>query len=140
MTAEDARCTVCGTRVERSDPNDPESYVHAEDGDWGDHTAEHSSVPSLNPDDLLPASFAEEVEVLRSSFEFELCEVCHGDLEDHVIAPDPLGHAHLYCLAEPDQDDLTWAREDMGPTFTEDEVYEVASRRARERARERRNQ
>ena len=35
-----AHCTVCGTRVELADPDDPESYVHAEDGDWGDHTAE----------------------------------------------------------------------------------------------------
>lgn len=33
-------CTVCGTRVELADADDPESYVHAEDGDWGDHTAE----------------------------------------------------------------------------------------------------
>ena len=36
------RCTVCGVRVERADPDDPESYVHAEDGDWGDHTAEYT--------------------------------------------------------------------------------------------------
>lgn len=37
---------------------------------------------------------------------------------------------------EPDEDDLAWARDDMGPGFTPDEVYEVADRRARERARE----
>lgn len=41
MPAYDPVCTVCGTRVELADAGDPESYVHAEDGDWGDHTAEH---------------------------------------------------------------------------------------------------
>jgi len=34
------RCGVCGHLIELANPNDPESYVHAEDGDWGDHTAE----------------------------------------------------------------------------------------------------
>lgn len=37
---------------------------------------------------------------------------------------------------EPDADDLAWARDDMGADATDDEVYEVAARRARERARE----
>lgn len=33
-------CRVCGTLVELADPDDPESFVHAQDGDWGDHTAQ----------------------------------------------------------------------------------------------------
>lgn len=37
-----ALCQVCSTRVVRSDPADPDSYVHAEDGDWGDHTAQYT--------------------------------------------------------------------------------------------------
>jgi hypothetical protein len=37
-----ATCAVCGAHVARSDPADPASYVHAEDGDRGDHTAEYT--------------------------------------------------------------------------------------------------
>jgi hypothetical protein len=37
---------------------------------------------------------------------------------------------------EPDADDLAWAREDLGEGATDDEAYEVAARRARERAAE----
>lgn len=33
-------CRVCQHRVELSDPHDPDSWVHAENGDWADHTAE----------------------------------------------------------------------------------------------------
>lgn len=33
-------CKICGCVVRLADPDDPESYVHDEDGDWGDHTAE----------------------------------------------------------------------------------------------------
>lgn len=39
--AEDPVCSVCGTAVERADADDAESYVHAADGDWGDHSAEY---------------------------------------------------------------------------------------------------
>ena len=38
--------------------------------------------------------------------------------------------------AEPDEDDLAWAREDLGPHATEDEVRATADRRAAERATE----
>lgn len=38
----DLRCEVCGHRVTLAIPGDVESFVHAEDGDWGDHTAEAS--------------------------------------------------------------------------------------------------
>lgn len=34
------KCTVCGVSIELADPDDPESYVHAEDGDWSDHSAQ----------------------------------------------------------------------------------------------------
>lgn len=36
-------CLVCGARCAAADPTDPESYVHDEDGEWGDHTAEVAS-------------------------------------------------------------------------------------------------
>ena len=35
------RCVLCGEPIVLGDPNDPESWVHAEDAsDWGDHSAE----------------------------------------------------------------------------------------------------
>ena len=35
------RCVLCGEPIVLCDPDDPESWVHAEDaGDWGDHSAE----------------------------------------------------------------------------------------------------
>jgi hypothetical protein len=35
------RCAACGEPIVLCDPDDPESWVHAEDaGDWGDHSAE----------------------------------------------------------------------------------------------------
>lgn len=43
-------------------------------------------------------TYTDEVFSLRDSFNYELCEVCECGLSDHVIAPDPLGHAHSYCL------------------------------------------
>lgn len=43
------------------------------------------------------STFEAEVEMIRQGFEFELCEHCGGDLGDHVISPDPLGHAHAWC-------------------------------------------
>lgn len=41
-----------------------------------------------------------EVQALAGEFEYELCEVCERDLDAHVIAPDPLGHPHLFCIRE----------------------------------------
>lgn len=41
--------------------------------------------------------YAEEVEIIRHGFTFELCGECGQDLDRHVIAPDPLGHAHAWC-------------------------------------------
>lgn len=38
----DPRCAVCHTTIARYDENDPDSWVHTDDGDWDDHTAEKS--------------------------------------------------------------------------------------------------
>lgn len=43
------------------------------------------------------ARYAEQVTVIEQSFEYEYCEECGYDIEDHTIAPDPLGNAHAYC-------------------------------------------
>jgi hypothetical protein len=45
-------------------------------------------------------TYIDEVEMTVDSFRYELCSNCLGDLDRHVIAPDPLGHVHLYCLDE----------------------------------------
>lgn len=46
---------------------------------------------------LVP-TYIEEVQQLADSFEYELCSNCLGDLDRHLIGPDPLGHAHAYCM------------------------------------------
>lgn len=43
-------------------------------------------------------SYIEEVESIADSFRYEDCEVCGQDLDRHTIGPDPLGHAHLFCM------------------------------------------
>lgn len=45
----------------------------------------------------MSTQYDEEAELIVMGFEYELCEACGGDLDDHVIAPDALGHAHAYC-------------------------------------------
>ena len=47
------------------------------------------------------SSYDEEVEVIRQGFEYEMCEECGGDFDDHVIAPDMFGHAHAWCRRAP---------------------------------------
>jgi hypothetical protein len=43
-------------------------------------------------------SYQEELEGLIEHFTYELCELCESDIDEHVIAPDPLGKPHLYCM------------------------------------------
>lgn len=47
---------------------------------------------------MMTTRYIEEVESIARGFEFETCEDCYGDLDQHSIAPDPLGHPHLFCL------------------------------------------
>jgi hypothetical protein len=42
-------------------------------------------------------SYQQEVEAIVDGFQYEYCESCGGDLDDHVIAPDAFGHAHAWC-------------------------------------------
>lgn len=44
--------------------------------------------------------YINEVTAIVDSFRYELCELCGKDLNAHTIGPDPLGHAHVYCLSE----------------------------------------
>ena len=43
------------------------------------------------------STYDEEVEGIAEGFKHELCPGCGGDIDDHDIAPDPLGHAHAWC-------------------------------------------
>lgn len=45
----------------------------------------------------------DEVRSLRMAFEYELCAECGGDWDDHVISPDPFGHAHAWCKGQHDE-------------------------------------
>ena len=45
-------------------------------------------------------AYRQEAEAIADAFRYELCESCGGDLGDHVIAPDALGHAQAWCLRE----------------------------------------
>lgn len=76
---------------------------------------------------------------LASDREVSVCSYC----EKHIVQNRP-ATGHLWAVAgvevedvEPDEDDLSWAREDAGSSATEDEVYEIAARRATEAAVER---
>lgn len=46
--------------------------------------------------------YAETVEGVVMMFEFELCDLCGGDFEDHIISPDMFGNAHAWCQSSPD--------------------------------------
>lgn len=50
----------------------------------------------------LADTYDDEVASIKDSFNYEDCEVCGGDLDDHIIGPDALGHAHAYCKREMD--------------------------------------
>ena len=52
-----------------------------------------------------------EAAAIRDGFEFEDCEVCGTGLEQHLIAPDALGHAHAWC-----PDGTAGAEQDSPPT------------------------
>lgn len=43
-------------------------------------------------------SYADEVRTIADGFDYDLCEECGLDLDRHIIAPDPLGHAHVTCI------------------------------------------
>lgn len=44
------------------------------------------------------SAYSDEVRVILCGFTFQLCEECGNDIDAHKIAPDPLGHAHVFCL------------------------------------------
>lgn len=50
------------------------------------------------------ARYREQVEMILSGFEFELCYECGEDLNRHVISPDPLGNAHAWCMDQESQE------------------------------------
>lgn len=54
-------------------------------------------VPDETPEEKAASTYIEEAEIIVNSFRYELCELCHLDLNQHTIGPDPLGHAHLFC-------------------------------------------
>jgi hypothetical protein len=45
-----------------------------------------------------PDVYLQEVEDIADGFQYEDCESCGGDFDDHFIAPDILGHAHAWCV------------------------------------------
>jgi hypothetical protein len=45
-------------------------------------------------------AYRQEVEAIVDGFQYEFCESCGGDLNDHSIGPDSLGHAHAWCVRE----------------------------------------
>jgi hypothetical protein len=53
---------------------------------------------------LAENTYVDEVRSLAETFYFELCEECGGDLDEHIISPDVLGHAHLYCTRDTGED------------------------------------
>jgi hypothetical protein len=76
-------------------------------GHWsverGDSTPQREHIAAefaRHMDTCDPCRFLEEVESIRQAFEVTACETCGGDLDGHVIGPDPLGHAYAYCPDE----------------------------------------
>jgi hypothetical protein len=43
-------------------------------------------------------TYADEIRAIVESFDYEMCYLCGQDLDRHFIGPDPLGHAHVYCM------------------------------------------
>ena len=39
---------------------------------------------------------------LEDMFEFEYCDCCGGDTEDHIVVPNALGSPFAMCLADDD--------------------------------------
>lgn len=54
--------------------------------------------------------YLEQVYGIRSMYEYEMCDECGLDLEDHDISPDPIGLAHAWCRT------VKWTRGDP-PVF-----------------------
>jgi hypothetical protein len=54
----------------------------------------------MSPDQA--ARWDEQVEGIVDWFDYEFCDACGGDLEDHIISPGPLGHAHAWCKRDGD--------------------------------------
>jgi hypothetical protein len=69
----------------------------------------HWSVERNDPDLMPPPEFEEHIKAcqvcdylegvrdIRTAFEYEDCEACGRDLDEHDIAPDLLGKAHASC-------------------------------------------
>ena len=45
-------------------------------------------------------TYIDEVQQLADAFNYELCSCCLRDLDEHIIGPDMLGHAHAFCIHE----------------------------------------
>lgn len=41
-----------------------------------------------------------QVLLIADAFTYQLCDVCNGDLDAHMIGPDMFGNAHTYCTNE----------------------------------------
>lgn len=42
-------------------------------------------------------AYGDEVESIKDMFTYEDCDECEQGLDNHTIAPGPLGHAHAWC-------------------------------------------
>lgn len=89
--AEGAICAACGNPGRPGDPV-------VQDGNHRLHRSHITEDIALRDE----ARYDQEAADIARGFEFESCEHCGGDLEDHVIAPDPLGHAHSFCTDDPE--------------------------------------
>lgn len=119
VPADAARPCRCGRGTLRPVPDE---YLHY-DADGGAMVglrcdaascsidSHHSWCWEDEPDDVAeswPATYLAEVRALEDSFEYEYCYLCGGDRDEHRIGPDPLGHAHLYCIREGRDSDPGW--------------------------------
>jgi hypothetical protein len=58
-------------------------------------------------------TYGDEVETIVQGFGYERCDECGGDLGEHVIAPDPLGHAHAWCATDAGTGRETYAQNEL---------------------------
>jgi hypothetical protein len=56
---------------------------------------------------LAADTYEAEAEAIRDYFEYQFCDDCGKDLDEHTIGPDPLGHAHVWCNSDDLDDELS---------------------------------
>lgn len=54
--------------------------------------------------EVIADRYIEDTATLVDSFRYTLCEICHGDLHEHTIAPDVMGNPHAYCMRDEDEE------------------------------------